>query len=132
MGNICSRGLLPVQRRNVRTDDFAAVYRADEMFVRLRNAARRSENADGAVSARSAAAPGRVRSPRLATLRRRIRSAPTNLVTRRRRGRMLIQISQQAARHWVRCVIMRRASRKERPLGPNEHEAQERCSDRNE
>jgi radical SAM protein with 4Fe4S-binding SPASM domain len=37
LGNICPSGFLPVQRGNVRTADLAAVYRADDMFRRLRN-----------------------------------------------------------------------------------------------
>jgi AdoMet-dependent heme synthase len=37
-GNICPSGFLPVQRGNVRTASLAHVYRADEVFTRLRNA----------------------------------------------------------------------------------------------
>ncbi len=38
LGNICPSGFLPVRRGNVRTTDLADVYRADEVFGRLRNA----------------------------------------------------------------------------------------------
>jgi len=38
LGNICPSGFLPAVRGNVRTMSLAEVYRADEMFVRLRNA----------------------------------------------------------------------------------------------
>jgi radical SAM protein len=37
LGNICPSGFLPAARGNVRQTDLAAVYRTDEMFVRLRN-----------------------------------------------------------------------------------------------
>jgi radical SAM protein len=38
LGHICPSGFLPVQRGNVRTASLAEVYRADEVFGRLRNA----------------------------------------------------------------------------------------------
>jgi AdoMet-dependent heme synthase len=38
LGNICPSGFLPAQRGNIRSTDLAEVYRADEMFVRLRDA----------------------------------------------------------------------------------------------
>ncbi|MBI3491919.1 MAG: TIGR04053 family radical SAM/SPASM domain-containing protein [Acidobacteria bacterium] len=38
VGNICPSGFLPVQRGNVRTADLGEVYRADEVFTRLRDA----------------------------------------------------------------------------------------------
>jgi radical SAM protein with 4Fe4S-binding SPASM domain len=38
LGNICPSGFLPAPRGNVRSMDLAHVYRADEMFVRLRDA----------------------------------------------------------------------------------------------
>ena len=38
LGNICPSGFLPVRRGNVRTTNLAEVYRADEVFGRLRNA----------------------------------------------------------------------------------------------
>ncbi len=37
LGNICPSGFLPAPRGNVRTASLADVYRADELFVRLRN-----------------------------------------------------------------------------------------------
>jgi radical SAM protein with 4Fe4S-binding SPASM domain len=37
LGNICPSGFLPAPRGNVRSGRLAEVYRADEMFVRLRN-----------------------------------------------------------------------------------------------
>jgi radical SAM protein len=37
-GHICPSGFLPLQRGNVRTANLADVYRADEVFTRLRNA----------------------------------------------------------------------------------------------
>src|ERR1019366_3266718 len=37
-GHICPSGVLPVQRGNVPTASLADVYRADEVFTRLRNA----------------------------------------------------------------------------------------------
>ena len=39
LGNICPSGFLPAQRGNVRGDQLIDVYRTDEMFMRLRNAA---------------------------------------------------------------------------------------------
>ena len=38
LGNICPGGFLSVARGNVRTESLADVYRADEVFTRLRNA----------------------------------------------------------------------------------------------
>jgi radical SAM protein with 4Fe4S-binding SPASM domain len=37
LGNICPSGFLPAPRGNVRDTDLAAVYRTDDMFVRLRD-----------------------------------------------------------------------------------------------
>ena len=37
LGNICPSGFLPAVRGNVRSCDLAAVYRTDEVFMRLRN-----------------------------------------------------------------------------------------------
>jgi radical SAM protein with 4Fe4S-binding SPASM domain len=39
LGNICPSGFLPAPRGNVRTTQLGDVYRSDEMFMRLRNAA---------------------------------------------------------------------------------------------
>jgi AdoMet-dependent heme synthase len=38
VGNICPSGFLPLVRGNVRRDDLAAIYRSDEIFLRLRQA----------------------------------------------------------------------------------------------